>query len=60
MRKPIDINAGIHPHDPEYRDDFDYEAEMERYELEREMEEDDKRFNQNLYHYVIYQESFRD
>lgn len=43
MQKPINKNAGKHPLDPEYDDDFDYDAEMCRYELEIEMEEDDRR-----------------
>ena len=47
MQKPHDINAGKHPLDPEYDDSFDYDEEMYRYELEIEMEEDDKRANRN-------------
>lgn len=43
MRKPTDVNFGIHPHDPDYHDDYDYEKELCKYEMEIEMEEDDRR-----------------
>ena len=45
--KPHNTNLGKHPLDPEYDDSFDYDAEMERYERELEMEEDDRRHNNN-------------
>lgn len=41
--RPSDKNYGIHPYDPAYDDDFDYEATMEEYERDREMEWDDTR-----------------
>lgn len=43
MSKPIDKNLGKHPLDPEYIDDYDYEEELARYELEKELEQDDRR-----------------
>lgn len=45
MHKPIDKNRGKHPLDPEYDNNYDYESELYRYEMEIEMEEDDKRAN---------------
>lgn len=41
--KPRNKNLGKHPLDPEYDDDFNYEDELYRYEMEIEMEEDDRR-----------------
>lgn len=34
--KPRNKNLGKHPLDPEYDDDFDYDDEMYRYEMEIE------------------------
>lgn len=45
--KPRNTNLGKHPLDPEYDDNQDYEEELYRYELEIEMEEDDRRHNNN-------------
>ena len=47
MRKPADKNFGKHPLDPEYDDDFNYEDELYRYEMEIEAEEDDRRAERN-------------
>ncbi len=41
--KPRNKNCGKHPHDPEYDDSYNYDEEMSRYEMEIEMEEDDRR-----------------
>jgi len=43
MLKPYNKNLGKHPSDPEYDADYNYDEEMCRYELEIEMEEDDRR-----------------
>ena len=45
--KPRNKNLGKHPLDPEYDDDFNYEDELYRYEMEIEMEEDDRRGERN-------------
>ena len=45
MEKPRNTNLGRHPLDPEYDDSLDYEEDLYRYEIEIEMEEDDRRFN---------------
>ena len=47
MRKPVDKNFGKHPQDPDYDDNFNYEDELYRYEMEIEMEEDDRRGERN-------------
>ena len=47
MLKPINKNRGKHPLDPEYDDTYDYEEELARYELEQELEEDDRRGEQH-------------
>lgn len=41
--KPRDKNFGKHPLDPDYIDGYDYEKELADYELEKELEQDDKR-----------------
>ena len=45
--KPRNKNLGKHPLDPEYDDDFNYDEELYRYEMEIEMEEDDRRGERN-------------
>ena len=45
--KPSLRKALIHPRDPDYDPDYDYEKELNRYEMEIEMEEDDRRGEQN-------------
>ena len=43
--RPRDANLGKHPLDPEYDDKLNHEEELYKYEIEIEMEEDDRRFN---------------
>lgn len=43
MRRPINRNLGKHPLDPEYHDDYDYEELRDQYEMELEMEQDERR-----------------
>ena len=41
--KPRNKNLGKHPLDPEYDDEYNYEEELYRYEMEIEAEEDERR-----------------
>ena len=45
--KPRNKNLGKHPLDPEYDDGYDYEEMLNNYEIEIEMEEDDRRAERN-------------
>ena len=48
MPRPVDKNFGKHPHDPEYDDEFDYEDEFYRYELELESREEERRIEAHI------------
>ena len=45
--KPRNKNLGKHQQDPEYDDNVNYDEELYRYEMEIEMEEDDRRAERN-------------